>query len=632
MRKLNSKLFTNFISEKGHDSIHKTYVAYTPLDEFICFAVAESYDNDTEINSAKIAVETVLSEFEKKPSFKRLKKYLKCANEQILLQSTKYKRKVSITVILSDYTRMKYAVCGNTKIHVYFGNIFSHISKTQTKHQELLEDEKIIYKDPFETHNLIQYLGIGKHIKPFLSKKIMLNDNSSILISTSNLWGLVSDIELLDAFENAKNNQELLESIEELLLSKQEAEKIGSYTAAAITVEKTFKEDNTKKKKRKKILIIVAVILTVALIIGAIVISSVRASDRKKISNLKELNQKGISYIEYENYAKALDIYEDASERAEKLSLTNWQYIDEKKKLKDAVANKLAILTTLEDGETSIKESDYDTAKRLYTQVKEQAQYNEETELYEYACERLKLINQMLAVKQLIAVGDMYISTEDYKAAIKAYEEAVEMLKVIDEVELRGEVQVKIYDAIQKQKEADEKAKTEKEAKAKAKADKKLIKIKAYITTANKLLGDNNISGASELYDKIMELYEKIGISDEDTDKAYEEIVALEQAITEAKEKKKETAEKEEETKKEEAEKKEEEEKENKLKKAQKYMITAAEQARKGNNKKALAYYEKALAIYKELDIWDDQVDKIYEAIEELEQGTIETSSLNEKD
>lgn len=628
MRKLNSKIITNFISEKGHDSIHKTYVAYTPLDKFICFAVAESYDNDTEINSAKLAVETVLSEFEKKPSFKRLKKYLKCANEQILLQSTKYRRKASITVILSDYTRMKYAVCGNTKIHVYFGNIFSLISKTQTKHQELLEDQTIIYADPFEAHNLIQYLGIGKRIKPYISKKIMLDDNSTILMSTSNLWGLVSDIELLDAFENAKNNQELLESIEELLLSKQEAEKIGSYTGAAIAVEKTFKEDNIKKKKRKRILITVGIILLVLLIIGAIVISFIRASDRKKISNIKTLNQKGLNYIEYENYAKALDIYEDASESADKLSLTNWQYIDVKKKLKDKVSEKLAILTTIEDGETSIKESDYDTAKRLYTQVKEQAQYNEETELYGYACERLELINKMLTVKQLIAVGDMYISTEDYADAIKAYEEAVDILKEIDEVELRGEVQVKIYDAIQKQKEAKEKTQTEKDVKEKAKADKKIIQIKAYITTANKLLGDDNISGASELYEKIMALYEKIGISDEDTDKVYEEIVALEQAITEAKEKKKETKEKEEEKAKEEEEKKKEEAKENKLKKAQKYMIEAADLARKGQKKKALSYYEKALAVYKELNIWDDQVDKIYEAIDELEQGETKTSSI----
>ncbi len=30
MRRLNSKLVMNFISEKGNDQIEKTYVAYTP--------------------------------------------------------------------------------------------------------------------------------------------------------------------------------------------------------------------------------------------------------------------------------------------------------------------------------------------------------------------------------------------------------------------------------------------------------------------------------------------------------------------------------------------------------------------------------------------------------------------------
>ena len=51
MRRLNSKLVMNFISEKGNDQIEKTYVAYTPLENFMCIAIAESYDNETAENS-----------------------------------------------------------------------------------------------------------------------------------------------------------------------------------------------------------------------------------------------------------------------------------------------------------------------------------------------------------------------------------------------------------------------------------------------------------------------------------------------------------------------------------------------------------------------------------------------------
>ena len=58
MRSLNSKLVMDFISEQGYDSVEKTYVAYTPLEDYMCIAVAESYDNETE------ALEAVLTAFE----------------------------------------------------------------------------------------------------------------------------------------------------------------------------------------------------------------------------------------------------------------------------------------------------------------------------------------------------------------------------------------------------------------------------------------------------------------------------------------------------------------------------------------------------------------------------------------
>ena len=36
MRRLNSKLDVNFISEKGNDLAEKTYIAYTPLENYMC--------------------------------------------------------------------------------------------------------------------------------------------------------------------------------------------------------------------------------------------------------------------------------------------------------------------------------------------------------------------------------------------------------------------------------------------------------------------------------------------------------------------------------------------------------------------------------------------------------------------
>ena len=314
MRNLNSKLVMDFISEQGYDSIEKTYVAYTPLEKFVCIAVAESYDNETDVNSAQLAVEAVLTAFEKKPSLKRLREYIRYANEQILLHSTRSQLKVSITVLVSDYTRMRYAYCGNTRIYILYENIFTHISKTQTQYHQMIEEDAQVQPDGAQVHNLTEYLGKEKHVRLFLSKTMELTEGSTILFATSNLWGRLSEIEILDAYEYTKTGREFLEILQELLLSLQEEndQRMGSFTAAFLYIEKTFKEDTQKKKKRKRMIWIAVIVLTAIVVIVTIVILCIRALDRRKMTEIEKLDQRGVRYMGYENYDKALTQYEQA--------------------------------------------------------------------------------------------------------------------------------------------------------------------------------------------------------------------------------------------------------------------------------------------------------------------------------
>lgn len=608
MRKLNSKLETEFISEKGNDSIHKTYVAYTPLDQYMCIVIGESYDNDVDINSAKLAVQTVLTAFERKPSLKRLKEYVKHANEQILLHSTKNKLKVSVTVLVTDYTRMQYAVCGNTKIHVFNENVILHESITQTKWNELIESNRIEDIDPAEVHNLTKYLGMSNKIKPFISGKIDLIENSTIFLSSSNIWGQIASIELLDAYENAKESEELLDSVQELLLSRQEEGQIGSYTAAAIFVKKTYKEDSMKKKKRKKLFLIVSIVLIAIILIGFILILLMRSNDRKKINEINKLKNSGTKYITYGNYSKSLIEYEKAAELTDTLNMNNWQYTEDKKEIADLVSEKVTLLTTIQDAESFLKEKNYEDAKKLFSDVLEQARYDDETSISQYAEEKLDLVNSQLEISNLIAIGEMYEASEDYENALDQYNQAIEVLKQIKDVELRSEVQVKIYDVTQKLKEIEQAKEDEKEQKKQEKANKKLIKIRVLLASANKALGEGKVQEAENVHDEILSVYNEISISNEEVEKIYEDIVTLEQAISEEKVKQSENAVNE------------------KIEEAGIYIMDAAEAARKNQNEKAIKLYEKALAVYKELKIWDSQVEKIYEEINILEQAIIEAS------
>lgn len=607
MRRLNSRLQTNFISEKGSDSVHKTYVAYTPLDRYLCIAVSESYDNDVDINSAKLAVETVLTEFEKKPSMKKIKDYIKSANEQILLHSTKNILKASIMVIVSDYTRMRYGVCGNTKMHVFHENMLSFVSETQTKYEEFQSHQIDLDSDPSQIHNLTCYLGIGKSVRPYISPKISLIENSTILISTSNIWGLVTDIELLDAYENAEKNEEILNNVEELLLSRQGNQEIGSYTAAAIWIERTFKEDTQKIKKRKKLILFAIILLLLIALIASIVILSMRAMDRSKMSKIEAYDQKGTKYITYENYSKSLEQYEKADEISQKLSLNNGQYKKKKSEIKTEITDKLTLLTTILDAIESYEGKDYKSAKGFFTEVLQEANYAGEDSICSYAEEMLKEINIQLEVSQLVSLGDVYESTEDHKQALSSYNQALKLLKQTDDVETRGTVQLKIYDIKQilkeleaKKEEETAKEEEEKEKQEEEKSYKQLVKIQVQLASASKYLEEGNIEEAKSLHKKMLSIYNSIPSPSEEIIKIYTEIVALEQAISDAQVKKAEDA------------------LNKQLEKVQEYLLEAAEAEQKGKMEDAVALYEKALAIYKKQKIWNDDVEKIYENINRL--------------
>lgn len=616
MRNLNSKLVMDFISEQGYDSIEKTYVAYTPLEKFVCIAVAESYDNETDVNSAQLAVEAVLTAFEKKPSLKRLREYIRYANEQILLHSTRSQLKVSITVLVSDYTRMRYAYCGNTRLYVLYENLLTHTSKTQTKYQQMLENNEEEKPDNEEIHNLTEYLGRDKHVRPFVSKVMPLTEGSTILFATSNLWGRLSEIEILDAYEYTKTGREFLEILQELLLSLQEEndQRMGSFTAAFLYIEKTFKEDTQKKKKRKRMIWIAVIVLTAIVVIVTIVILCIRALDRRKMTEIEKLDQRGVRYMGYENYDKALTQYEQAVKQAEGLSLNNWQYIEEKRELTETVTDREAILMLFQEAEAAFAGSDYVQAKKLYAQIQKESVYQGFDELSEYAKKKAEEITARMQIMQLISLGDMYQSTEDYEEALFQYNRALNELTKMMDLELQGDVQAKIFAIRQKQKEnsqaeeaaqkeAEQKKEEEEAAQKEAKADRAVIRINTYIANANNALEEGRPERARELYKQALSRYNKFTGSSEDADKLYADITALGQAITEAEVKAAEEAQ------------------EEHLARAAKYMIQAKEAARAGDKTTARTLYENALAVYQSLNIWDERVQEVYDALDELEHG-----------
>ena len=71
MRKQNSDFEARFISEEGSRLKNRDYFGYVELDEFACYVIADGITEITDIESARLAIETVILSFQEKPSMSK---------------------------------------------------------------------------------------------------------------------------------------------------------------------------------------------------------------------------------------------------------------------------------------------------------------------------------------------------------------------------------------------------------------------------------------------------------------------------------------------------------------------------------------------------------------------------------
>ena len=164
MRKLNSKFITNFISEAGTYLQNKDYFAFVELDEYACYVIADGIDEDKEIETAKIAVTAFIQRFTEKPSMNKfiIKKYLREVNDEVVASGRKVRLKASMTVVVTNYSKLRYYTIGNTRFYLYRDGYLKLKSRDESLTQQMA-DKQLIPLDKISRHekrnNLTSYLG-----------------------------------------------------------------------------------------------------------------------------------------------------------------------------------------------------------------------------------------------------------------------------------------------------------------------------------------------------------------------------------------------------------------------------------------------------------------------------------------
>lgn len=399
-------------------------------------------DSDQEVNSAELAVRGILEKFVEKPSMSRarIKKYIENAQEILQAQSLRVRLKASIVVVVSDYSRIIYAVAGHSRLHHFRNGRLLQKSADQSLAQELA-DEKGYAMDidhHEERNNLLNYLGKPNDFQPFVSKKIKLMDGDVLLLCTSGLWEEVSQIEMMDALEGITEPGQYLDLLEETLLSRQKRI-INNYTMVSIFANRIYLEN--KKKKMKYIKIIVASLLVLLLAGGGTIFYKVKAAQKvtEITTEMLDHDKTGDVYFQDGNYAAALKEYSEGRNAAKKIKNPVHRNL---------LAKKLRITQLIIDGDNEVQEGNFSEAIEKYEKAKEEGKLIKDfgTEAIE---QKIINIDAVVQIQKSVKDGDFRFEAEDYNEALKIYQKARKKALAIS-YSGESDIKVKIEEAEEK--------------------------------------------------------------------------------------------------------------------------------------------------------------------------------------
>lgn len=414
MRRQNCSFNTAFVSEAGGKLFNNDYFAFVELDDFACYVMADGIEEKTKSKAAKEAVQICLTAFSQKPSMskRRLKALLKDINKQLLTTRSKKKLEASIVLIVTDYRKMRYVTAGNSRLSLYRDGQKLIQSKDQSYTIQLEESGKL-NKDKvmrhIERNNLRVYLGQDKIFKPFISKKITLQNLDVLTMYTRGIWENVDDGELNDILVEIKDSpQDLVNTVEDFLLSRQ-PETLDNYSYFSLFIDKVFHDPN-KEKKRKKIIIISIIILVIALIIGFFIYKW-QKDKQEKIENMNRSYGNVIEYLQDSNFVRAQEACEETLPLA--VDLKNQSVIKD-------TGNYQKLAESIIVADTAFYDGDYKKAQLNYIQGKERALYADQLGL-QYIEEQLQRVQQYISVYDSIYLGDQLVASLDFESAKQEY-------------------------------------------------------------------------------------------------------------------------------------------------------------------------------------------------------------------
>lgn len=460
MRRMNSEFKTANMSEEGQKLSNRDYFGYVEMDDFACYVLADSLDEEPSVNTARLVVESIIRDFTEAPSLGkgRLKRMVHRAHMELLKQKKGMHLKAAVVMVVTDYRRIRHAYAGNSRYYLVRNARILERTEDQSLTTSLAEAGRIPLDQVAaheERNNLYSFLGERGTPKLKISRKRKLENGDIFLLITRGVWEQCPDGELLEAVNDAKEPDEILHRTEDRILERQETEEIDNYTMAVTFVRKVYQSPR-KPWTLKRILVTA---IPVVLIVGGISLGLFlrHRNIQAREESLAEHMEDGEAYLRYDNYQRAAEEYGEAKKLADGLKRAGESgEADQYKKLAEQI---LLADESLSAGEYGKAQGLYLTARTMSEKAGNVGKVYIESQL-----DRTK---EYIAVYDLIALGEKKEEYGNLAGAIAAYKEAREKAADLYYSEGKAEALEKQAAAEEKQ----EKGQMEEEAKRKEQED-----------------------------------------------------------------------------------------------------------------------------------------------------------------
>lgn len=458
MRRSNSEFQTQYLSEEGQKLQNRDDFGFVEMDDFACYVMADSLDEDMEANSARIAVESLIRSFGEHPTMKKrhLNRYMHQAHKELAKERKGRRLKASVVMVVTDYKKVRSCHVGNSRFYLIRNGRYLSQTGDQSLTRNLIEAEKLPLDQAAaheERNNLYSYLGERGTPKPIISPVIKLENGDILTQMTRGVWENVSDEELTGIIKDATEPKDILERVEDQILGRQETEKeIDNYSLAVTFVTKIY-ESPKKKITVKQILTVAIPVLLIVAVLSVTLYLRYR-SIKNKEDHLVQYMASGEEYLKYDNYKKASEEYTGAKKLASDL-----------KRQEDlAEADQyLKLAEQINLADEALLAGEYVKAQNLYLAARELS-VKAGNVGKKYIESQLDQAKAYIEVYDWLSIGEAKEGYGDLEGAIEAYKTAREKAVALYDKEGKEE-------ALSKQLAAEEKVSTEASAAAQAVAE-----------------------------------------------------------------------------------------------------------------------------------------------------------------